>query len=142
MLDLRFLCSSLREDYSQSFKELLQTRLSFFMNNFDVECSLYFASDLCAGFDSATKENLLYAVNEILSNAVHHAKAQKVTVRVIDSAKEFVLRIADDGTNFTGIQEKDGHFGIKNIKSRIQKCGGTVEWIKTTGGGCEVVVRI
>ena len=65
--------------------------------------------------------NLFRIVQEALSNAVHHARAAKIVVRVCYQQRGVLLEIQDDGKGFD-LQRipgpEEGHFGIVGMRER------------------------
>jgi len=65
--------------------------------------------------------NLFRIVQEALSNAVHHARAAKVVVRVCYQQREVLIEIQDDGKGFDPQRipgPEEGHFGIVGMRER------------------------
>lgn len=142
MKDLRYLCGTLKEDYSRDLESLLEEKLAFFKSVYGIDATLLCASDIHKTFSSETKKNLCLALNEILNNVAHHANAEKVVVRMTESAASFAIRVADNGIRFDADGIAQGGFGLGNIRQRIAACGGSVEWLRSESGGCEVKIRI
>ncbi|MCB8920316.1 MAG: GAF domain-containing protein [Ardenticatenaceae bacterium] len=71
------------------------------------------------------EEDLYRIVQEALTNAVKHARAQQVTVRLRFNEHHFGLEIRDDGVGFdpTRIQQGGG-LGLRGIEERVQHIGG------------------
>ncbi|MEU9687988.1 GAF domain-containing sensor histidine kinase [Amycolatopsis japonica] len=74
-------------------------------------------------------------VRETVGNVVRHARASGVSVSV--AVKDDVLRIVvtDDGT---GIGESGGFGGLRNLRDRAEKAGGTFRAETREGGGTRV----
>jgi len=65
--------------------------------------------------------NLFRIVQEALSNAVHHARAGKVVVRVCYQQRGVLIEIQDDGKGFDPQRipgPEEGHFGIVGMRER------------------------
>jgi len=71
------------------------------------------------------EENLYRIVQEALTNAVKHAKAQQVTVRLRFDDHHFGLEVSDDGVGFdpTHVRQSGG-LGLRGIEERVQHIGG------------------
>ena len=84
---------------------------------------------------------------EALNNALQHAHAQTIVVRVQAVPERLILSVTDDGVGFTLPSRPDllteaGHFGLLGIRERASLLGGTVEFRTTLGGGTEVLVEL
>lgn len=85
--------------------------------------------------DEATGGHLVAVLRELLSNAARHAHATAVDVEVSVADGRVVLRVRDDGE---GIPEGAHRSGLRNIASRAEELGGTVEVGSAPGGGTAV----
>ncbi|MEU0491282.1 GAF domain-containing sensor histidine kinase [Nocardiopsis changdeensis] len=85
--------------------------------------------------DEATGGHLVAVLRELLSNAARHAHATAVDVEVSVADGRVVLRVSDDGA---GIPEDAHRSGLRNIVSRAEELGGSVEIDSAPGGGTTV----
>ncbi len=92
-------------------------------------------------------EAALYRVaQESLTNAVRHARATKVTIRLRHEAAAISCHIRDDGVGFdvnlaeTSTDERG--FGLIGIRERAGSLGGSLEIKSAAGAGTELVVSI
>jgi len=84
----------------------------------------------------------LYLIGqEALGNARRHASASRVTTRLLRHDDTFVMRIEDDGQGFDPSASNPGS-GLRNIRERARKLGGTVEVDSQLGKGTTIEVRI
>ncbi len=84
---------------------------------------------------------------EALNNAVQHAQAQHVSVRVRCDADGLTLSVIDDGVGFELPLRPDllthaGHFGLVGIQERVTRLGGTLQIHTAPGEGTRVTVRL
>lgn len=90
--------------------------------------------------------NLRMIARESVTNALKHAHAATVEVRVVRTAAEALrLSIADDGRGFDPAREtrgKTGHYGCVGIRERCAKLGATVTWRSAGGRGTTVEVEM
>jgi PAS domain S-box-containing protein len=71
------------------------------------------------------EEDLYRIVQEALTNAVKHAKAQQVTVRLRFGDHHFGLEVSDDGVGFDPTRARQsGGLGLRGIEERVQHIGG------------------
>jgi signal transduction histidine kinase len=74
--------------------------------------------------DEMTSELFLVA-QEALTNVRKHAHAAGVTARLARQGGRFTMEIADDGEGFATDAPTLGH-GVRNMRERVQKLGGTL----------------
>lgn len=91
--------------------------------------------------DEILEEELMKIVNEALSNALRHAEAPHVSVRVRVRADTLEIRVQDDGSGFDTSQPTTG-FGLNNLAHRSARLGGTFEIDTTPGEGTIVEVKL
>ncbi len=70
--------------------------------------------------------NLLRIIQEGIANSVKHSQATNLDIVFNEQANMFELTISDNGKGFEAIQQ-EGHYGLKNIHSRIIELEGTFE---------------
>ena len=91
----------------------------------------------------ATQAELYNIAQEALNNALKHAHAHNVQIRLrfMDAVTEMV--ICDDGVGFepADAQHKGG-FGIAGMKERAQRIGGELQIESAPGKGTQVSVRV
>lgn len=77
-------------------------------------------------------------VREALSNALRHAKASEVLVRVT-AAEELLVEVTDNGI---GIPADSVHSGLTNLRQRAERHGGTLTLTDAQPGGTRLCWRI
>ena len=99
-------------------------------------------------FKSFPKEknlNIYRIVQEILSNAIKHSGAEKISLLVRTfNEKNFKIIISDGGKGFdlkSALKTKN-HFGLKNIQTRVKSLGGQVNFFTEEGEGTQVSVTV
>jgi signal transduction histidine kinase len=81
-------------------------------------------------------------VQEALTNAVRHAGARSVHVRVAESEAKVVARVSDDGSGFSGATG-DGHLGIVGMRERAALVAGRLSvFTSATGTTVELVAPV
>jgi signal transduction histidine kinase/DNA-binding NarL/FixJ family response regulator len=87
---------------------------------------------------------LLRCVQEALTNAVRHARANRIQIELRYLADKIHLEVKDNGVGATKEKLQQG-FGIQTMKERISAALGTVEITSDFGGGvrvkCEIPVK-
>lgn len=95
---------------------------------------------------SAREHHLLRIAQEAIANAVKHARAEHLEVKLVYAATEVLLTIRDDGCGFDPkavmAGQQNGHFGLRSLRGRATKIGATLEIASTPGDGTRVIVRL
>lgn len=81
--------------------------------------------------------NLFRITQEALANAVQHAGAHKIKVRLNYSKREVKLEVEDDGKGFSPDQAPgpdQGHFGLTGIRERCANIGAQLELRSSESG--------
>jgi len=87
----------------------------------------------------------LRIAREALANAVKHAAATTITVRLQYPgvpADALVVVIADDGQTGKSLEPKVGHWGVRNMVESARAAGGDLQFYQTPGSGTQVVLRL
>lgn len=84
--------------------------------------------------------NLYRIVNELINNAIKHAKASQVNIDLVIADKEITLVFEDDGIGFTESQSQKG-IGLKNIHSRVAFLNGKIN-IDNNNQGTTIIIDI
>ena len=90
--------------------------------------------------------NELYHIAiEALRNAFRHARARRIEVEIRYDAREFRLRVRDNGK---GVDPKvlqtgrDGHFGITGMRERTRLAGGKLVFWSELDSGTELELTV
>lgn len=86
---------------------------------------------------SEVRHNLFLACKEALNNALQHAAATEVSLRLAVEQDRLILEIRDDGRGFIA-DGKDAGNGLGNMTHRLAECGGTCEISTKPGRGTVV----
>ncbi len=82
-----------------------------------------------------TREHVLATLQEALSNAVRHANASQVDVRIEATDSMCRLTVADNGIGIAGPGAARRGFGLTNMMNRAQVLGGSCEITPRPEGG-------
>ncbi|GAA1329172.1 sensor histidine kinase [Saccharothrix algeriensis] len=91
------------------------------------------------GFDPAVLLAVYRAAQEGVTNALRHADAGSVSVRVHCGPEAAELVVLDDGRGFSAAQEG---FGLSGMRERVAALGGEVDVRGAPGAGTRLTVRI
>lgn len=88
------------------------------------------------------ENHLFRIIQELLSNVLRHAEADKLEVYLKKTDDFYRLRFIDDGKGFNMDQQKDSALGLFNIRERIERLGGNFQLISFPNQGTSVEIRI
>lgn len=83
--------------------------------------------------------NVFRIIQEAVNNSVKHASPSQIVIEFI-CEKEATITIKDDGVGFDG-QDKMGHFGLINMRSRVADIGGSFQIKSEKGCGTEISIN-
>ncbi len=90
--------------------------------------------------DAVRDPDVLRIAQEALQNALRHAGASRVTVRLRGDGDHLLLEIEDDGSGFdpSSPELRSMHLGLTSMEERAQRFGGLLEIRSTPGSGATV----
>jgi signal transduction histidine kinase len=104
----------------------------------DISLSLDLPNDF--HLPATQSSHILAVLNEALSNVVRHSKARQASVQVACGDGRLSLTVEDDGI---GIQEdKEGGFGMRNMRDRARLLGGKLVVNDLSGKGTRISMEI
>lgn len=88
-------------------------------------------------------ETGLYRIaQEAVANAVQHAAASQITIRLTLEPRRAKLVVEDDGKGFDPAQTPSGHFGLIGLNERARLFGGHLHLESEPGVGTRVEVSV
>ncbi|HTP59132.1 MAG TPA: ATP-binding protein, partial [Spirochaetia bacterium] len=88
------------------------------------------------------RQEMYQVATEALNNALKHARAQAVKVKLSFDQAGVSLDIADDGVGFDAeAARKGGGLGLRGMRERLDKVQGTLEITSTPGKGTRILAR-
>ena len=128
MLDMRMLIFELHPSIleGEGLVAALRARLAA------VESRAGLQVEICAHGEKrlplAIEEELYWVTQEALSNAVKHARAQRVKVSLRFDDEKVCLEVKDDGLGFDATEvRRGGGMGMRGIEERVQRIDGKLE---------------
>jgi signal transduction histidine kinase len=97
--------------------------------------------------ETKTEGTLFNIIQEAANNALKHAKAKHIWVRLRRDGRNLVAVVQDDGLGFDmqavlRTYEKRGSFGLLNIDERARLVGGSAEIESAPGKGTQVMIIV
>jgi two-component system sensor histidine kinase UhpB len=90
----------------------------------------------------AVRINAYRIVQEALSNAVRHASATRIAIRLGIKGDTLGLAVSDNGVGMPATTERSGRFGLIGMRERAEALGGSLRIGAMIGGGSEIDVHI
>jgi signal transduction histidine kinase len=100
--------------------------------------------DLCSEPDvaHAIKEALYRIAQEALQNAAKHARADRLKVRLVPDPAGLKLEVCDNGVGFDPLAGYPGHLGLRSMRERATKMGGTLDIVSAPDCGTQILAFI
>jgi len=107
-----------------------------------IEVQLHIQGAGGAGHDRDLE--VLRIANQALHNAVRHAGARQVVVRLDHTDSRLVVEVIDDGVGFDPdrIEMRSRHLGLTSMEERARELGGRVEIRSAPGAGTTVRLEL
>jgi signal transduction histidine kinase len=93
-----------------------------------------------ARFPPAIEGAAYFTVCEGLTNALKHASAGNLVVRLVSDDDELSIGVIDDGTGFDARSARGS--GLSGLEDRIEALGGSLEVISAPGMGTQILARL
>ena len=87
------------------------------------------------------KRNLFLSYKEILNNIIKHSNAKNVEINIWEEMNILNLKIKDDGIGFNENAVNLGN-GLINIRTRVNKIGGSIEINSKDNEGTEILIVV
>ena len=83
-------------------------------------------------------------VQELLSNALRHAKATEILVQCSQNGSTFFITVEDNGKGFDVNYNEDSQkgMGLPNLKSRVDYLQGKMEISSVPGNGTSINIEL
>ncbi|MCB0155080.1 MAG: PAS domain-containing protein [Anaerolineae bacterium] len=119
----------------------LKSRLAAVEQRVGVE--VHFQANLTADLPAHVEECLYRIAQEALNNALKHAEAKSVIIRLKADGRLILLEVSDDGLGFDpGQINGSGRLGLAGMRARAERLGGTLELRTQPGAGTTLRLKI
>ncbi len=139
--EIRTLSKALNKEWLQQFNfmENLEAEISRINAAKSIELRLYKQGVITL---QADKQIILFRiVQEVLQNAIKHARAKNISIRISEEAGTLSISVSDDGIGFDE-ENTIKSVGILNIKQRTYLLKGKVQWQSSGQNGTLVNIQI
>ena len=85
--------------------------------------------------DASTKRDIFLVMKEALNNAMKHASAHTIEVRLETTGERYHMMVKDDGGGF---EQADRGNGLGNMRARAKALGATITITSSPGSGTTV----
>jgi two-component system, NarL family, sensor kinase len=99
--------------------------------------------DISHAIAKDTQSAIYRIVQELLTNAIRHAKASQIVVQCSQNENAFFITIEDNGIGFDtkSIHLKNG-IGLANVKNRVDYLGGKIDITSASGDGTTINIEL
>ena len=126
------------ENTLQSFADYLSSSAKEFLAASGVTCRFKIPIEFDAvALSGQIRHNLFLAAREALNNAVRHARATEVELRITPVDNQLEIAIADNGCGFDVLTVQCGN-GLANLRERLDGLGGRCDIETQPGRGTTV----
>ena len=139
--ELRSLSKSLNKEWLQQFNfiENLETEIRRFNAAGSLQISLSYTESLPMQNDEQII--LFRIVQEAIQNAIKHAQANIIKIKVMNKQEQIMVYIEDDGIGFSEPKHENKGMGLLNMQHRIKLLNGSIQW-KSPGKGTRVIIQL
>jgi signal transduction histidine kinase len=92
------------------------------------------------------RDEIYRIAGEALRNAFRHALARRIEVEIRYDARQFRVRVRDDGIGIDADMlsqgGRAGHWGLRGMRERAKSIGGQLEVWSEHGAGTEVELTV
>jgi signal transduction histidine kinase len=88
------------------------------------------------------KEAVYRIAQEALHNTIRHARAGRVGISMNCDGGQIEIEVTDDGVGFDVHKDFPGHLGLRSMRERATRLGGTLEVQTAPGRGTRIRARI
>jgi two-component system NarL family sensor kinase len=107
-----------------------------------VKIEVSVSADADADLSPAVAGGLYRVAQQAVVNAMQHAHARQISVRLTRAADEIRLRVEDDGTGFEAANVPSDRFGLVGMRERARLLGGSLTVESAPEAGTVIDVRV
>lgn len=88
------------------------------------------------------ENHLFRIVQEAMSNALRHSKADRMEIKLQHREDYVRLMIRDNGVGFNWDNQKQASYGLRTMQERVNEIGGSIQIITAPGKGTRIEIRV
>ena len=114
-----------------------------YLRTAEIRCRLQVPSQR-SGYtlSSEQRHHLFLAIKEALNNAVKHARASEISLRIEFTDSLITVVVTDNGAGFDPDRPSEMRNGLGNMRTRLQAIGGKAEIVSSVTSGTCVTFRV
>jgi len=85
---------------------------------------------------------LFRVIQELITNAIKHSQSKEIYVQLISDAEGLNIIVEDYGVGFNVDKLKSKGIGLQNLKTRVEKIGGTYHFESSIGNGTSTIIEV
>lgn len=138
LAEMRALIFELRPESleSEGLVAVLTMQIAALRARYQIEVDTVFGDE--PSIPVNTKEALYRIAQEALHNIVRHAEASHVVVRLDCDERHVLLEVRDNGVGFDVHGDFPGHLGLRSMRERAMRLGGSLEVDSTPEHGATI----
>lgn len=130
-------------DTIENFAGYLEQYISKTLEHAGIACRIDIPSEMPDFMMAADlRHNLLMVIKELINNIIKHANADMVEFSINQQENILSIILSDNGKGFTESEARVFGNGLKNMKNRIEHCGGNIRLLGNTNGGSTARIAI
>jgi signal transduction histidine kinase len=132
-----------RNDTLDNFVSYLREFAARFFENASILCRLDFPQSVPdLPLAAELRRSLFLVVKEALHNVLQHSRASQVQITVAFPRSHLSISIRDNGRGFEPQSIASSSNGLRNIRQRVERAGGTVTIQSQPGAGVAIDLRV
>lgn len=114
---------AITEESDSSFKKRIQTLINNGLPDHKYKKELLLDDDALRLLPMNVKIEIVYILQEALTNIIKHAKATEVSVHMYEDISGVVVQVSDNGNGFNTTSSKKG-LGLQSMENRVKQING------------------
>ncbi len=127
---------------TMSLSEMVGQLVSQLTNSSDIHFTLNNYLPKNCIIDMQAKINIYRSLQELCNNIVKHSGATEAVITMEKVENDFFLSITDNGRGFEMNGTKTEGIGVANVKNRVKKIGGIIQFNVKNNGGLHVNIEV
>ncbi|WP_309400398.1 sensor histidine kinase [Cerasicoccus maritimus] len=126
----------------KSLQDALEQLVIHTQKSTEAKLHIHISPEACEALDTAQSLQLYQISRELLSNAIRHARAQNIQIRLAYDGESVQLLVIDDGIGIDETQRRPDSRGMTNLQDRARQMGSIVKVSINTPTGTRIRVTV